>query len=127
MKRIVLLGTLVASHLVGCDLFTGYDARIQGLAPFSPPEDYAAWWEATETCSELAGDFEALEWFLATWITQDGSIAYGAWRPPHRIVIVRGYEDDELIVRHEMLHDLLSGDPDHSSPLWAGCGLVSSA
>lgn len=127
MKRIVLLGALVAPFLVGCDVFTGYGAQIRGLVPFSPPESYVAWWEATEACSELAGDFEAIEWFLATWITSNGSIAYGAWRSPHRIVIVRGYQDDELTVRHEMLHDLLSGDPDHSSPQWTDCGLVSSA
>lgn len=125
MKRIAMLGALAASLLTACDLFTGFDTRIRGIVPFTPPADYVEWWEATTACSELAGDFEAIEWHLASWITRNGSIAYGLWRPPHEILIVRGFEDDRFTVRHEMLHDLLSGDPDHASAEWTDCELVT--
>ena len=40
------------------------------------------------------------------------------------IIIVRGYEDNSKVVRHEMLHDLLRGDASHTDARWASCELV---
>ena len=51
-------------------------------------------------------------------------VARGVWTPPHQITLVRGYEDNEITVRHEMLHDLLEGDSEHRSPLWTECDLI---
>lgn len=124
MKPSIAAVLLVSALVAACDLFTDYALRIDGVRAFSPPAVYADWHAATEACSGLAGDFAAIEWFLASWITIDGSIAYGAWRPPHEILIVSGYQDDDYTVQHEMLHDLLGGDRDHTSPQWSACELI---
>ena len=102
----------------------GFQAEIQNRAPFDPPVTYAAWWTATETCARASGQLDRIEWYLATSIVVDGALAFGAWTPPHEIVIVSGYETDETIVRHEMLHDLLEGDSEHRSGAWARCDLI---
>lgn len=71
----------------------------------------------------MKGDLAAIEWILTRAIQVDGVIAFGLWSPPHQIFVVRGFQDNEFTVRHEMLHDLLRGDPDHASPAWETCGL----
>lgn len=112
----------LALALSGCG--GGYVAEIGGREPYEPPPVYAAWWTETERCSGRAGSFAALEWYLADWITGDTKVARGRWSAPHDIVIVRGYEADEAVVRHEMLHDLLRGDPGHASAEWTRCALL---
>jgi hypothetical protein len=41
-------------------------------------------------------------------------------------VILRGYEEHEPTVRHEMLHDLLEGDALHEEPAWILCELIDT-
>ncbi|MEQ9397730.1 MAG: hypothetical protein RJQ04_01050 [Longimicrobiales bacterium] len=101
----------------------GFEAGVDDREPFDPPPFYATWWDATRTCSGIDGAFGRITWFLASAITGDGLVARARWTPPHEIVIVRGYETDERTVRHEMLHDLLTGDRGHASPSWDGCDL----
>jgi len=109
--------------VAGCgDL--GFEAKVLGKTPFSPPIVYADWWSATETCSGETGRLDAITWYLADGIVGDGAVARGRWSEPHEIVIVRGYEDDEKTVRHEMLHDLLAGDPAHADDTWSACDLL---
>ncbi len=115
---------LVGVVLVAATACTGFDVAFRNKEPFSPPPVYTEWWEATEACSGLSGDMSRISWYTALSITSDALVARGLWSPPHEIVLVKGYEDDEVTVRHEMLHDLLSGDPSHESPLWETCGLI---
>jgi hypothetical protein len=102
----------------------GYTTTVTDRQPFEPLPVYAEWWVATEACSGRSGDFARITWYTASSITGDQAIARGAWSPPHDIIIVRSYQDDELTVRHEMLHDLLDGDSNHESPLWETCDLI---
>ena len=102
----------------------GFEAEITNRQPFDPPAIYGTWWTATESCSRESGRLDRIEWYLATSIVSDGVLAFGAWTPPHEILIVSGYEDNEVIVRHEMLHDLLDGDSEHRSSAWAICDLI---
>ena len=94
-----------------------------GRTPFDPPSHYASWYEATKVCSGRWGSFERVRWWLASGITGDGALALARWSEPHEIVIVRGHEEDEKVVRHEMLHDLLAGDRGHASAAWDACDL----
>ena len=121
MKTLLPLAMLAG--LAACSSL-GFEAAVDNRTPFTPPDVFAAWWQATEDCSGLSGDMGRVSWYLATAITGDGKIAAGRWSEPHDIILVRGYEGEERIVRHEMLHDLLAGDPQHTSSVWAACDLI---
>jgi len=118
MRLLVLLPLFLA----GCNL-KGFEAEIQGRTPFAPPAVYLEWWHDTSTCANLSGSFEKLSFYLADWITGNRLVARARWSEPHDIIIVRGYEADSKIVRHEMLHDLLRGDPNHADGRWVSCDL----
>ncbi len=121
-RRFVGLGWVVCL-LVGCgDTF--FSGTIEDRTSFDPPASYQEWWAATESCSGRTGAFQRVEWFLATSIVAEGKVGKARWAPPHEIIIVRGYEADEEVVRHEMLHDLLGGDGVHASPAWVECDLL---
>jgi hypothetical protein len=118
-----LLSISAGLLLGGCGPL-GFETQVTDKEPFSPPPVYATWWASTEACAGRTGRFELITWYLASSITGDRAVARGRWSPPHEIVIVRGFEDDERTVRHEMLHDLLRGDAEHRSPEWSACGLL---
>jgi hypothetical protein len=123
MERMRRVALCLALLVAGCE---GYSVTVTNKEPLVPLPEYDEWWAATESCSERTGDMYAIQWFTALTITGDHVVARGLWTPPHQIVLVRGYEDEEVTVRHEMLHDLLAGDSDHESPLWDACGLIPS-
>ena len=114
-----IFATAVVS--VGCE---GYTLSVTNKEPFQPLPIYTEWWAANESCSSRTADLTRIEWYTATSIVGDDIVARGVWTPPHQIILVRGYEEDEVTVRHEMMHDLLDGDPEHTSSLWASCGLI---
>lgn len=102
---------------------TFFSGSIGDRRSFAPPVVYLDWWEATEACSGRNGDFARIDWYLASWIEGDGVNAWGRWSPPHEIILVDGWEANEDVVRHEMLHDLLGGDREHGNPAWEACDL----
>jgi hypothetical protein len=92
--------------------------------PFTPPATYRTLWAAVEACSGLRGDVNRIQWYEAP----DGALGprmMGEWLPDHDVYLVHFVVTHQLqaSVQHEMLHDLLGGDVDHTSPLWAHCGL----
>jgi hypothetical protein len=123
MRRKTALVIGLAALSAGCE---GYTLSVANKEPFQPLPIYAEWWAATESCSGLTGDLSRIEWFTALSIQADAVIARGVWTPPHQVILVRGYEESEITVRHEMLHDLLDGDSEHVSPQWDACGLIPS-
>lgn len=101
----------------------GFMAAVTGRRSFDPPPIYREWWSATEVCSGLRAPFQRVVWYLADGVSGDGLVARGRWSSPHEIIIVAGYENDQTVVRHEMLHDLLTGDRPHAREEWDSCGL----
>jgi hypothetical protein len=101
-----------------------------GAVPMEAPESYLAWWEATESCAGLGGSFGRVEWFVVPGVnsfsTEVGE-KVGLWvkRGERRtITIAGGYLEHEMVVRHEMLHDLLSREG-HPEPYFTErCGLT---
>jgi hypothetical protein len=97
-------------------------ASCTGLEPSAPPEgavlmtapvEYATWYARTEACAELRGNADAIEWYVvpdvATFETSIGE-KVGLWERVgnvSRITIAGDYVGNEMVVRHEMLHDLL--------------------
>lgn len=112
------VGLLVA--LTGC----GFDP--EGDVPLDPPPVYQEWWAKTEACSGRKGDFDRISWSVIegySFPCSSGECA-GHWRTNHHIYLAGDWVMDEMVVRHEMLHDLLSrpGHPD--PPFGVGCPLT---
>ncbi len=102
------LGTLAACEMLGPPNALPANA-VQVLAP----AEYQTWWSATEGCSGRSGDLEDIEWYIVpdadAFATPHGS-KVGLWSHSSegtRIIIAGNWADNELVVRHEMLHALL--------------------
>jgi hypothetical protein len=111
-------GLLLA--LTGC----GFDP--DGDMPLDPPLIYREWFAKTEACSGRTGDFDRLRWSVIdgySFPCSSGQCA-GHWRTDHQIFLASEWVMDEMVVRHEMLHDLLgrTGHPD--PPFGDGCPLT---
>ena len=111
VPRLPLVPSLVALVLVvACGFDPGDDS------PMTPPAVYREWWAKTEACSGLSGDFDRVEWSLVaghSFPCASGNCA-GHWEPGHRIYVAQDFVLNEMVVRHEILHDLLgrAGHPD---------------
>lgn len=107
--------------LAGC---TGEDpwGPVGAVVPFAPPPEYRTYYAAMEACSGRTGDFDAISWWLADSLrTPPGElVTKGEWEAPHTIRLRRGYEGNDWIVDHEMLHDLLQTTA-HPSPPFGVC------
>jgi hypothetical protein len=102
----------------------GFDPA--GEKPMDAPAVYREWWAKTEVCSGLVGDFARVQWQVVpghSFTCSSGACA-GHWEPGHEIFIAGDWTQNEMVVRHEMLHDLLnrSGHPD--PPFGVGCPLT---
>ena len=106
--------------LAGC----GFD--VQGDQPMAAPDVYRTWWAKTEACSGLTGDFDRVQWEVvpgASFTCSSGQCA-GHWQSDHRIWIADQYVNNEMVVRHEMLHDLLGHSGHPNPPFGQGCPLT---
>ncbi len=133
MGRAVVLGFCLSlfSGLAGCGRF-----EPEQSAPLDPPAQFRDWWAKTEACSGRTATFERIHWYVVpgdSFDCPDGRCV-GRWEDDHTIYIAASWVASELVVRHEMLHDLIdrSGHPDppfgHGCPLtwatWDGSGSV---
>ena len=87
-----------------------------GTEALAPLPSYAEWWRATEDCAGTSGDLSRVTWFVVPGRT---SFMYGNgqydgywWNGVHWILLAGDKVNNALIVRHEMLHELL-GRGDH--------------
>lgn len=119
VRRLIPLAAFLLSTGCGVPSTTSVDNR----RPFVPPASYVAWWQAVETCSAQTGELARIEWFIADGLSENGRLVRARWEAPHRITLLANETDTEDVVKHEMLHDLLGGDPDHAGPAWDACGL----
>lgn len=113
--------------LAACDLVTGPNRSLPaGAVRMEPLAVYSRWWSMTQECSALGGDFSRVTWYVVPGV---GTISYGTlhdveglWLDGNRIVLAGGSVRNGQLVRHEMLHALLS-DPRHPRGSFAGlCG-----
>ncbi|MEO8637243.1 MAG: hypothetical protein ABI587_18355 [Gemmatimonadales bacterium] len=103
-----LLATLAA-----CEMLGPAEAPPSGAMLLIAPPEYEAWWAATEACAGRTSDFQRIEWYVVpdvpTFPTTSGQ-KVGLWSHSSggmRIILAGDYADNELVVRHEMLHALL--------------------
>ena len=98
----------------GCSSFSPGEPELPaGAIPISPRLEFRGWFERTEACSGISGQFQRIQWFVVpgaeTFQTSAGP-KVGMWEKNGgmaRIVIAGRYLEHEMVVRHEMLHHLL--------------------
>jgi hypothetical protein len=93
---------------------------------FAPPAYYADLWRADLECAGATGDMGRLTFYAVpgeSFTSSRGERVWGEWISPHTIYVAAVRAHSGYLIRHEMLHDILNGDPDHSSPLWQKCGV----
>lgn len=127
-KTLVLLGFL--GTLAACEALGPPSPLPDNAQRFLPPEEYHAWWAATETCSAKDGEFSEIAWYVvpgaATIPTADGP-KIGLWSRSSagtRIILAGEYVETELVVRHEMLHALLGRGGHPEEYFRDRCGLT---
>jgi hypothetical protein len=102
----------------------GFDP--EGDVPMDPPPIYHDWWAKTEACSGLKGNFDRVTWSVIegrSFRCASGQCA-GHWDKNHHIYLASEWAMDEMVVRHEMLHDMI-GMPGHPAPPFGeGCPLT---
>ena len=124
-RPIELIATVATTLvLLACSIPTeGLSLAVTGLQRFVPPEEYRGWWETVEACSSRSGDFDLVRWYQADVLVIGGKDVSGSWEPPHDITVAKTAKGNAFVVHHEMLHDLLRGDPDHEHEAWSHCDL----
>ena len=96
----------------GCMAFEPSDIPT-GAVPLEAPAHFREWWASTEQCSGLTGSMDIIRWYVVPEVSSfetDIGEKVGLWiKTPTDAVIVlaESYADHELVVRHEMLHQLL--------------------
>ncbi len=120
-----LLATLAA-----CEVLGPPEALPADTARMIAPSEYQEWWARTEACSGITGDFDRIEWFVVqgaqTFPTASGP-KVGLWSHSNqgvRIIVAEGYAENELVVRHEMLHALLDREGHPAEYFQQRCGLT---
>lgn len=81
-------------------------------------------WTELEACSGLKGDFDAVKWFVEpNGIMVGGKWKQGVWLTGNVIVLAPPNLDDPWTIKHEEMHALLRGSPDHPAKYFNGaCG-----
>lgn len=111
--RLPLVAVCVVA-VVGCDAVTGPDLSVPPDAVRTEPLDvYWAWYAEVEACTGVEGSFADVRWFevpyVQWWDPVWEQYTRGTWRAPHDIYIAGAHRDDEQLVKHEMVHDVLRG------------------
>ncbi|MBK9065724.1 MAG: hypothetical protein IPL76_02420 [Gemmatimonadetes bacterium] len=125
MRRMLVAGTCLTfgALLGGCSRFAPDDAE-----RFEPPAVYHAWWSQTEQCSGRTGNIARVQWFKVpghAFECPTGSCA-GRWEDNHSIYVAEDWLEHEMVVRHEMLHELLNGSGHPDPPFGDPCPLTWS-
>lgn len=109
-----------------------------GAIRMTAPLEYHEWYEKTAQCAQLPNlDYSKIEWYVipdvVTFPTDIGEkVALWEQLPDgySRITVADFYVNNEMVVRHEMLHDLLNrfGRPTGHPALYFEdrCGLTWS-
>jgi hypothetical protein len=116
--------------IVGCDPTAPLPT---GAIQFEALPVYHKWWQLTQECSGLSGDFSKLTWFRVPGAASiplgngTDSVVGARWEdPPNRIVFAGQEYLHGDVVRHEMLHALTrSGGHDRTKFLSQCGGIVA--
>jgi hypothetical protein len=114
-RRAVSHLPLLPVLLAACWLGTEPDFP-SGAVPLEPPAPYRLWWDLTQQCSGLTGEFSQVRWYVLPGAGELPSGHHGYWYGAgNRIVLAEAHVLAGGLVRHEMLHALLRGEGAHSA------------
>ena len=112
----VLRALVVVLAVAGCSNALAPQDRVR----LDPPAEYRSWWDTTRECvGQPAADFGRIRW----WMAYDGLKELkmkGLWVRRHDIYVRSDALATEIVVRHEMVHDLLQLG-DHESGFFESC------
>jgi hypothetical protein len=121
MRSLLLAAVLLT---VACE--SPWAVEVESPIP-DTPEEYFGWFQEVAECMgvpEIAtpSRFAQIHWHSAVDIynSTDGLHALGLWVEPHRITLRTDRVFDSLVVKHELVHDVLR-DGDHPPPLFERC------
>ena len=108
----------------------GPGSQPEGAVPFEPPAEYLAWWQRTETCSGQSGALARIDWYTVPGVrlieTEIGQ-KVGLWQRDNgrtSITLAGDFVENELVVSHEMLHELLAREGHPEEYFVDRCGLT---
>ena len=112
LDRLAILAS-VGTLILGCAALEPTSALPEGAIQMEAPPSYGTWWDKTEGCAELTGRMDRVTWYVvpgvSTFQTESGE-KVGFWTKSAegtRIILAGDYRDHELVVRHEILPELL--------------------
>ena len=114
--RYVALAVLV---LVGCDI-----TEPSGAYPIDPPSIYRTWYDLTAACVGSDPGFDRIRWYVVPgdgWTATEDRPAHGEFVPPASIYISEHRTEDELLVRHELVHYAITPTRGHPEPPFGVC------
>ena len=118
LGRVGVMALGLALGLGGC----GEDSPVASEATriaMSPHPVFQQLWADVQLCSNRTGDFGGIRWFVTTAF--DSADTLGQWNSRREITIRIDSWNNFLVIKHELLHDLLGGDGDHRDPAWVNC------
>jgi len=120
---------LLSLALMACGSILGPEYELPPNAVVTEPlQSYATWYAETEACTDRTGDYESVHWFEVPgerwWDALREQYAIATWRAPHDIYITTAHLDDEDVVKHEIVHDLLHGGA-ADDPLFNKCSHIT--
>ena len=102
----------------------------QGAIAYEPPAEYLTWWQRTEACSGHSGRFDHIDWYTVPGVrlidTEIGK-KVGLWQRDNgrtTVTLAGDFVENELVVSHEMLHDLLAREGHPEEYFVDRCGLT---
>lgn len=112
MRRLLALG--LAATAAACYSIIDPEINLPPDASLTtPPPEYAQWYAEVEVCAGVTGSFAQVRWFSVPheqwWDPVFEQYTTGTWREPHDIYIASSHADNQGLVRHEIVHDLLQG------------------
>ena len=91
----------------------------------SVPQEYQQWYAEVSECMERPWSserFSQITWYTASSIqhSTDRTHALALWTEPHQITIREDLVNQEYVVKHEIVHDIL-GRGSHPPPYFGRC------
>jgi hypothetical protein len=118
------------AFLAACEALGPADALPPSAQLIAAPDQYREWWTKTESCSGRSGNFARITWYVIPDVqsceTSSGP-KVGLWTHSSdgvRIVLAGAYTENELVVRHEMLHALLDREGHPAEYFQTRCALT---